>query len=177
MAAILAPDSRLFSRDEAIWMTVSIALLAGLSALPPQLETHKQFILLAMALVQLLETRIIGRFPIPGKFYVPLLETLLATLLIAHTGEVGMYSNYFFIYYLPVATAAFYWGARMTMLWTLFAAAAYCSYLYPIARYEATSKNLRYLALRIMSLFLVALVVNRFFRFKHSRSAASRTAV
>jgi hypothetical protein len=177
VAALLAPDSRPFSRDEAIWMTVSFALLAGLSALPPQLETHKQFTLLAIALVQLLERRIIERFPMRGKSYVLLLKTLLATILIAHTGEVGMNSDYFFAYYLPVATAAFYCGYWVTMSWTLFASAAYCWYLYPVARYEATSKDLRYLALRIMSLFLVAMVVNRFSRFKHSRNSASRSAV
>jgi hypothetical protein len=130
-----------------------------------------------MALVQLLERRIIERFPIPGKSYVLLLKTLLATILIAHTGEVGMNRDYFFVYYLPVATAALYCGSWMTMLCTLFASAAYCSYLYPVARYEATSKDLRHLALRIMSLFLVAMVVNRFFRFKQSRSIPSRSAV
>jgi hypothetical protein len=99
------------------------------------------------------------------------------TILIAHTGEVGMNSDYFFAYYLPVATAALYCGSWMTMLWTLFASAAYCSYLYPIARYEAMSKDLRHLALQIMSLFLVAIVVHRFFRFKHSRNIPSRNAV
>ena len=88
---------------------------------------------------------------------------MLATLLIDHTGEVGINSSYYPIYYLPVVTAALYCGPLLTLLWTLIASAAYCSYLYPaMQEYELTPEAFGYLALRIMFFFLAAMVVNRF---------------
>src|SRR6202011_3433927 len=135
------------------------------AALPPRLEWHKQVILLAIGIVQLLETKIISRFPQRGVSYVILLKILLATVLIDHTGEVGINSSYYPIYYLPVVTAALYCGPWLTLVWTLLASAAYCSYLYPaMEEYELTPEALPYLALRIMFFFLAAMVVNRFAR-------------
>jgi signal transduction histidine kinase len=64
---------------------------------------------------------------------------------------------------LPVVTAALYCGPWLTLVWTLFASAAYCSYLYPaMQEYELTPEAFGYLALRIMFFFLAAMVVNRF---------------
>ena len=64
---------------------------------------------------------------------------------------------------MPVVTAALYCGPWLTLLWTLVASAAYCSYLYPaMQEYELTPEALGYLALRIMFFFLAAMVVNRF---------------
>ena len=58
----------------------------------------------------------------------------------------------------------------MSLLWTLFASAAYCSYLYPaMQEYELTPEAFGYLALRIMLFFLAAMVVNRFSQFKPLR--------
>src|ERR1039457_2371141 len=111
-------------------MTIRLLFLAGLAVLPPQFEWHKQVILLAIGIVQLLETRLISHFPARGVSYVILLKILLATLLIDHTGEVGINSSYYPIYYLPVVTAALYCGTWVTLLWTFLASAAYCSYLY-----------------------------------------------
>jgi signal transduction histidine kinase len=110
-----------------------------------------------------LETKIISHFPKRGVFYVILLKILLATVLIDHTGEVGINSSYYPIYYLPVVTAALYCGPWLTLFWTLLASAAYCSYLYPaMEEYELTPEAFGYLALRIMFFFLAAMVVNRF---------------
>ena len=162
-APILDPDSRRLSRLDAAWLTIWLLFLIGLAVLPPQLEWHKQLILLAIGIVQLLETKLISRFPKRGVFYVILLKILLATLLIDHTGEVGINSSYYPIYYLPVVTAALYCGTWLTLLWTLFASAAYCSYLYPaMQEYELTPEAFGYLALRILFFFLAAMVVNRF---------------
>ena len=162
-APILDPDSRRLSRLDAAWLTIWLLFLIGLAVLPPQLEWHKQLILLAIGIVQLLETKLISHFPKRGVFYVILLKILLATLLIDHTGEVGINSSYYPIYYLPVVTAALYCGTWLTLLWTLFASAAYCSYLYPaMQEYELTPEAFGYLALRILFFFLAAMVVNRF---------------
>jgi two-component system, NtrC family, sensor histidine kinase HydH len=161
---IVDPESRRFNRLDAAWLTIWLIFLVGLAVLPPQFEWHKQVILLAIGIVQLLETKLVSRFPKRGVAYVILLKILLATLLIDHTGdEVGINSSYYPIYYLPVVTAALYCRPMLTLLWTLIASAAYCSYLYPaMQEFELTPEALGYLALRILFFFLAAMVVNRF---------------
>jgi signal transduction histidine kinase len=157
------PDSRRFNRLDAVWLTIWLIFLLGLAVLPPQFEWHKQLILLAIGIVQLLETRLISRFPKRGVFYVITLKILLATLLLDHTEEIGINSSYYPIYYLPVVTAALYCGTWLTLVWTFVASAAYCSYLYPaMQEYELTPEAIGYLALRILFFFLAAMVVNRF---------------
>lgn len=164
--------SRQFTRLNTVLLTISLVLLGVLAALPPQFERHKQIILLTIGFVQLLETRIIARFPKRGVSYVLLLKILLATLLIDHTGEVAINSAYYPIYYLPVITAALYCGPLMTMLWTLFASALYCFWLYPaVQEYKLTPEAFDLLALRLVCFFLVAIAVNR------SRSIAPRGTV
>ena len=156
--------SRRFNRLDAVWLL----FLGGLAVLPPQGEIHKQLILLAIGIVQLLEATLISRLPKRGVSYVILLKILLATLLIDHTGEVGINSSYYPIYYLPVVTAALYCGPWMTLLWTFVSSAAYCSYLYPaLLEYELTPEAIPHLVLRVMFFFLAAMIVNRFA--EHSR--------
>jgi signal transduction histidine kinase len=160
---ILDPDSRRLTRLDAVWLTIWLIFLAGLAVLPPQFEWHKQVILLAIGVLQLCETRLISHFHKRGVFYVIALKILLATLLIDHTGDIGINSAYYPIYYLPVVTAALYCGPWLTLLWTLLASASYCSYLYPaMQEYDITPEAFGYLALRIMFFFLAAMVVNRF---------------
>jgi two-component system, NtrC family, sensor histidine kinase HydH len=160
---IFDPESRRFNRLDAAWLTIWLLFLAILAVLPPQFEWHKQVILLAIGIVQLLETKLVSNFHRRGVFYVILLKILLATLLIDHTGEIGINSSYYPIYYLPVVTAALYCGPVLTLLWTLFASAAYCSYLYPaMQEYDLTPDAFSLLALRILFFFLAAMVVNRF---------------
>ena len=157
--SISDPESRRFNRLDAVWLL----FLAGLAALPPRWEIHKQLILVAIGIVQLLEATLISRFPKRGVSYVVLLKILLATLLIDHTGEVGINSSYYPIYFLPVVTAAIYCGPWMTLFWTLLSSAFYCSYLYPaMLEYELTQEALGYLAQRILFFFLAAMIVNRF---------------
>jgi signal transduction histidine kinase len=163
---IFDPDSRRFNRLDAAWLTIWLLFLVGLAVLPPQFEWHKQLILVAIGIVQLLETKLISHFPKRGVAYVILLKILLATLLIDHTGEdVGINSSYYPIYYLPVVTAALYCRPLLTLFWTALASATYCSYLYidpAMQDYEITPEALGYLALRILFFFLAAMVVNRF---------------
>jgi two-component system sensor histidine kinase HydH len=160
---IFDPDSRRLSRLDVLWLAIWLLFLVGLAVLPPQLEWHKQLILVAIGVVQLLETKMISRFQQRGIVYVIVLKILLATLLIDHTGEVGINSSYWPIYFVPVVTAALYCGPWLTLLWTALASAAYCSYLYPaLQEYDLTEEAFAYLALRIMFFFLAAMVVNRF---------------
>src|SRR5207248_5945552 len=106
------------------WLDVVwLLFLAGLAVLPPVREIHKQLTLLAIGLVQLLEGRLVARYPGRGRSYVVLLKLLLATLLIDHTGGPSINSSYYPIYYLPVVTAAVYFGPWATLFWTLLASA------------------------------------------------------
>jgi two-component system sensor histidine kinase HydH len=146
------------------WMDVLwLVLLAILAALPPVAEIHKQLTLLAIGIVQFGEGWFLARVPRRGAAYVVLLKIALATLLIDHTGEVGINSSYYPIFYVPIVTAAEYFGPRVTLAWTALASAAYCSYLYPaLQEYEITAEGYGELAIRILFFFLAAMAVNRF---------------
>ena len=150
---------RRFSWLDALWLL----FLVGLALLPPLGEWHKQVILGAIGIVQLLEGWLIGRLPTRGPVYVVVLKILLAAILLDHTAQVGINSSYYPIFYLPVVTAALYFGPWMTLLWTAIASAAYCSYLYPaLEEYDLTAAGYADLALRIMFFFMAAMLVNRF---------------
>jgi two-component system, NtrC family, sensor histidine kinase HydH len=141
-----------------------LALLAGLAVLPPIREIHKQLILAAIGLIQIFEGEFIARWPRSGKSVVILLKIGLATLLLAHTGsETSINSSYWPIYFVPVVTAAVYFGVWATLGWTLLASAAYCSYLYPaLQHYELTGESIGLLGIRVLFFFLAAMIVNRF---------------
>jgi len=154
-------------RHSANWMdALWLMFLVVLAVLPPRREIHKQLILLAFGVLQLGENWLVSRLPRRGSSYVVLMKIALATLLIDHTsylGEPSINSSYYPIYYLPVVTAAEYFGPLATLLWTMLASAAYCSYLYPaLQEYEITAENYEILAIRILFFFLAALVVNRY---------------
>jgi len=147
------------------WMDgLWLLFLLGLALLPPVAEIHKQLTLLAIGVVQLSEGWLLARAPGRGPAYIVLLKIALATLLIDHTGEVGINSSYYPIFYLPVVTAAEYFSPLGTLLWTALSSAAYCSYLLdPALRdFEVTSESYGLLAMRILFFFLLAMVVNRF---------------
>ena len=146
------------------WMDVLwLLFLAGLAVLPPLFEIHKQLVLLAFGVLQLSEGWLLSKVPARGAVYIVLLKIALATLLIDHTGEVGINSSYSPIFYLPVVTAAEYFSPWATLLWTALASGAYCSYLYPaLQEYEITREGYEILAIRILFFFLAGMVVNRF---------------
>lgn len=146
------------------WMDVLwLILLAGLAVLPPVAEWHKQLILVGFGLLQVVEGWIVTRLPKRGPAYVVLLKIGLATLLIDHTGELAINSYYYPIYFLPILTAAEYFGPWGTLAWTSLASATYCSYLYPaLQEYEITADDYGRLGIRILFFFLAAMVVNRF---------------
>ncbi|HVP42671.1 MAG TPA: ATP-binding protein [Terriglobales bacterium] len=144
---------------DAVWLL----LLAGLAALPPVREVHKQLTLLAIGLLQLGERRILAWNPRNGRHFMVLAKLLLATLLIAHTGGPEINSSYYPIYYLPVVTAALYFGPGLTLFWTTIASGMYCSFLYPaLEEYELTAEGIAELSIRILFFYLAALLVNRF---------------
>ena len=142
---------------------VWLLFIAGLAFLPPINEVHKQLILIGFALFQLLEGKLITRLPHEGPTIAVGVKILLGTLLLDHTGDVGINSEYYPIYFLPVITAAIYFGPIGTLLWSSLAALAYCSFLIPaLELYELTPEAGGLLALRILFFFLVGILVNRF---------------
>lgn len=146
------------------WIDVLwVLFIVGLAFLPPIHEIHKQLILLAFAVFQLFEGSIVTVLPKRGTAYSVLLKILLAALLLDHTGGLGINSSYWPVFYVPIVTAAIYYGPLGTLLWTALASAAYCSYLYPALQvYELTSDAITLLAIRILFFFLAAMLVNRF---------------
>jgi two-component system, NtrC family, sensor histidine kinase HydH len=146
------------------WLDVLwLLILLGLALVPPIRELHKQLTLLAIGIVQWLESRVITRWPTYGPSSVVFIKIVLATLLINHTGEIGINSSYYPIYYIPIVSAALHFGTWGTLLWTFLASSAYCAYLYPaLQEYELTPQGAAQLAIRILFFFLAAMLVNRF---------------
>jgi two-component system, NtrC family, sensor histidine kinase HydH len=159
------------------WMNfLWLLFLVGLALLPPIREVHKQVILLAIGVFQLFEGRMISRLPERGRNYAVLLKILLAMLLVSHTGDLSINSSYYPIFYLPVVTAAVYFGSWGTLIWTVLASAAYCSYLYPaLQEYDLTASGVDELAIRILFFFLAAMVVNQFARENRRQTQRYRT--
>src|SRR3954468_7628017 len=144
---------------DAVWLL----FLGGLAVLPPVREYHKQLILLAIGILQLIEGRIVSWQPGRGRVYVVFIKLALATLLLGHTGALAINSSYYPIMFVPVVTAAVYFGPAETLLWTVLASAAYCSYLYPVlVDYQLTSSGVAELVTRNLFFFLAAIIVNRF---------------
>lgn len=142
-----------------IWLLFII----GLAFLPPLDEPHKYLILFAFALFQLLEGKLVARLPREGPMISVGIKIVLGTLLLDHTGDLGINSEYYPIYFLPVITAAIYFGPIGTLLWTALASLSYCSFLIPaLVQYEINPEAQGLLALRILFFFLVGILVNRF---------------
>ena len=140
-----------------------LAFLGGLALLPPLSEIHKQVIILAIVVFQFFEGRLIHRLPKRGPAYSVALKILLATLLLDHTGEMGINSNYYPIYFLPVVSAAVYFGPIATLAWTAAASLAYLSLLIPaLQEYELDPAGASILTIRVLFFFIAAILVNSF---------------
>lgn len=150
-----------FGWIEVLWLV----LLVALALLPPIREIHKQLTLLAIGIFQIFEGRLVAWQPGRGRVYSVVIKILLSTLLLGHTGVVGINSDYYPIFFVPVVTAAIYFGAVGTLAWTALASLAYCSYLIQaiiIEDYEVSPTGFGILAIRILFFFLAAILVNRF---------------
>src|SRR6266446_3761712 len=140
-----------------------LVFLGGLALLPPLSEIHKQLIILAIVVVQLFEGWLINRQPTRGPAYVVAIKILLATLLLDHTGDMGINSNYYPIFFLPVVSAAVYFGPIGTLAWTTVASLAYLSLLIEaLQEYELGSSGISILTIRVLFFFIAAILVNRF---------------
>ena len=141
-----------------------LIFLGGLALLPPIAEWHKQVVLLIIGTFQLLENRFLRLAGKAGPPMAVLIKIALATALINHTDDpAAINSDYYPIFYLPVMTAAMYFGPLGTLLWTLGASAAYSSYLYQAKQhFDITPNSISELLMRVLFFFFVAMTVNRF---------------
>lgn len=166
-----------FTWIDAVWLLFVLALVF----FPPIREYHKQAILLAIALVQIFERRLIVRFPKWGRVASVLVKTALAALLIEHTPELGVpvNSNYWPIYFLPVVTAAIYFGPIATLLWTALASLTYAGFLlqaYFVYNYDITPESgTNILAIHILFFFFAAVLVNQFAMENRRQAAVQKT--
>jgi two-component system sensor histidine kinase HydH len=145
------------------WMDfVWLAFLGGLALLHPIVEIQKQLTLLAIGVFQILEQRFIRWSGPRGASYSVIVKILLASLLVGHTG--GINSSYYLIYFLPVVSAAMFFGPWATLFWTTVTSAAYISFLLwvPWSAFELSAEGATELAIRNLFFFLAALLVNRF---------------
>jgi signal transduction histidine kinase len=151
-------------RSPISWIDVLwLVFLGGLALLPPLFEVHKQLILLAIGILQLFEGWLIKRVPRRGPAYSVAIKVVLATLLLDHTGEMGINSNYYPILYLPVVSAALYFGPVGALAWTTVASLSYLSLLFPaLQEYQLTREGATVLTIRILFFFIAAILVNRF---------------
>lgn len=151
-------------RSAISWIDVLwLVFLGGLALLPPVFEIHKQLALFAIMIFQIMEGWVINRLPRRGPAYSVAIKILLATLLLDHTGEMGINSSYYPIYFLPVVSAAIYFGPIAALAWTTAASLAYISLLIPaLQEYELTSAGASVLTIRVLFFFIAAILVNRF---------------
>jgi len=140
-----------------------LVFLGALALLPPRSEIHKQLIILAIVVFQLFEGWMISRLPKRGPAYSVLIKILLATLLLDHTGELGINSNYYPIFFLPVVSAAVYFGPVATLAWTTVASLAYLSLLIEaLQEGDLDPAGASILTIRVVFFFIAAILVNRF---------------
>ena len=141
---------------------ILVLVLLFIALLPPIDEIHKQLILAAIAILQFFEGALVSWLPKRGPIYSVLIKILLSTLLLYHTGEIGINSVYYPIFFLPVITAATYFGPIATLAWTALASLGYCSLLIPVWRdYDLGPEGQAILGIRILFFFLAAVLVNR----------------
>lgn len=180
----LTSDTSLHSiegRDESgfRWMDLLwLALVGFLAVLSPVREPHKQLILLAIGLFQIFDRRLLASVkPSRRNAYSVAMKIALATFLIGHTNSnPAIQSPYWLIYYIPVVSAAMVYEALGTLFWTAVASAAYCSYLIPALReFDFTSAGKTELAIRVLFLFLAAIIVNRFATDNRRQAESYRT--
>jgi two-component system, NtrC family, sensor histidine kinase HydH len=147
------------------WMDLLwLLFLVGLALIPPVKEIHKQLLLLAFGITQLLEGWVIAQVPKRGAAYIVLVKIGLAALMINHTGEISINSSYWPIYFLPIVTAGQYFSPWGTLFWTTLASASYCAYLFDpeIRQFEISVEAYWLLAIRVLFFYLAGMLVNRF---------------
>ena len=144
---------------DAVWLL----FLAALAALGFAQEHtfYEWFILLALGAAQIAETNLdVSSDQISAALAIGM-KSVLCYWLVAETG--GIESSYYLIFLLPIVSAASLFQLGGALLATLFASAAYLSFLLYVdfQSYQMLPEGESELALRVLFFFLSAIVVNR----------------
>ncbi len=143
--------------EDAVWLLLFSALgVASPSRLPEELV-----LLLALALLQVLEPKIPALATPAGTVAGVALKQSLAYLLIYVTGQLN--SSYYPILLLPVVSAATTLGTMWTVLFTAVACGSYASFLLYVdwTRYTIPPEEMRELSLRLLFLVVVGYLTHR----------------
>jgi signal transduction histidine kinase len=146
-----------FRAQDLIWML----LFSGLAVVSPTRYPEELWILSALAILQLVETRIPALASRGGNLAAIFLKLFLGYLLIGYT--YGINSSYYLILLLPVVSAATTLGLRGTLLFVLLACGTYASFLLYVdwRQWAITARDWREFSLRLAFLAVVGFLTNR----------------
>jgi len=142
---------------DVVWLALYAALALG----GPRRTAAATQVLIGLAVLQLIESRIEWFSSATGRVYLVLLKLFLAWLLIGVTG--GITSSYYLILMAPVVAAATALGALGTMAVSLLASASYLSFLLWVDWGAETipPDQIRELALRVLLFCILALLMSQ----------------
>lgn len=147
----------LLRRADLFWL----ALIAVLAAASPTRKRGEIPLLAALAVLQVVEARIVFFSTSRGNVTANLLKLFAGYLLIGYTG--GIESSYYLLLVLPVISAAATLGVIGTVSFTLLACASYLSFLFYIDwnRWILPSDQVPELGLRVAFLGLIGFLAYR----------------
>jgi two-component system, NtrC family, sensor histidine kinase HydH len=153
------PLARFIRLQDFIWIALFAALIAGQTRGAPEVT-----MLVALAVVQVLESKVPGPYSTPGRiFFWIALKLALGYLLIGYTGALG--SPYWPLLALPVLSAATALGAGGTLAVSLVAAGSYLSLYFFAPEFNSRwfkdhPQDVRELVLHVVFFAMVGTLVN-----------------
>jgi signal transduction histidine kinase len=159
------PWRRFVRPQDFVWILLFLALTATL----PHGDAPEVLPLAALGVVQILESKIPALQSTRGRVGWIVLKTLLGYVVIGYTG--GVESRYWPVLLMPVVSAATFLGVLGTLVFTLFAAGAYLSFI----AWADSSKTLD-LAARIVFLAIAGNLANTLAEALRIQSKKYRTA-
>ncbi|MEX2262388.1 MAG: ATP-binding protein [Bryobacteraceae bacterium] len=154
---------------------VWLALFSILAAAGPERGALELGLLLVLAVLQVLETRIDGFQGRPGREISILLKLSVAYVLIGFTG--GVNSSYYLILLLPMVSAATSLGVFGTAVVTLLSCASYLSFLLFIdwTRFQLGPNEQRELVMRLLMIAITGYLVNTLSKANREQALKHRT--
>jgi two-component system sensor histidine kinase HydH len=167
---------------------VWLVLFSGMAALSPGLDQDAvefplspwsksgYFWLILLGAAQIAEPKVSFRNPTAGKVFWIGLKLVLGYFLIGYTG--ALISPYFFIFLLPVVSAATLLNAGWTLLFTLLACGSYLSFVLFIdfSQYTIEPDQVRELLLRLLFLAVAGNLANILAQALREQSAKYKAA-
>ena len=171
------PFSRYFRLQDFIWL----ALFAALIFNSQTREAPEVTMLAALAIAQVVESKIPALASTRGRIFWILLKLALLYVLLGYTGTVS--SNYWLLLTLPVLSGATALGVVGTLVVAFLAAGSYLSFFLLIdwQRFEIAPEEISVVVIRVASLLMVGVLANALaedlrIQTQNSRRAADQLA-